>query len=743
MRQIPSKEQILAWIQDNPDQIGKREIARAFGLKGAERVALRDMLRDMEEDGSIERRRRRVRPAGHLPAVTMLIIDRADADGDLFARPKDWDNEDPPPPILYIARQGDPALVPGDRILAKLKVADGDALSYEARLIKKTGSGPRRRLGIYRADRSGGRVVPVDKRSDKEWLIPPGASEGARDGELVEAEAEETRRIGLPRARIIERLGDPGAPGQVSLIAIHQHGIPDAFPDAVIAEAEAAQFPSPDGRRDLRDIPFVTIDPADARDHDDAVAAMPDDDPANPGGHIVWVAIADVAALVPPGSALDREARLRGNSTYFPDRVAPMLPERLSADLCSLMADQDRPCMALRLVLSAEGDKRGHRFHRGVMRSRADLTYEQVQAEIDGRGSAATAAHADGIRALHAAWAATDSARRRRQPLDLDLPERRIELGEDGAVIGIPIRERLDAHRLIEEFMILANVAAAETLEAHRKSLLYRVHEEPDLERLDAMRETLDAFGLGLPKGQVLRTGDLNRLLNDARDTEAQELVHLQILRAQTQAYYAPENRGHFGLNLQRYAHFTSPIRRYADLIVHRALIAALGFGSDGQSADEAAALGAMGEAISRTERRSMEAERDTVDRYVAAYMAEREGAEFEGRINGIGRFGLFVKLSETGADGLVPISTLGAEYFRHDPEAQTLTGERSGRVLALGMHARVRLVEAVPVTGGLLFELIETAGVAPRSNRSSPKPRRRMVTRGRLSRAKSRRKRG
>ncbi|MEO0994916.1 MAG: ribonuclease R [Pseudomonadota bacterium] len=743
MRQLPTKEEILAWIRENPDQAGKREIARAFALKGADRAALKHVLRELEDEGAIERKRRRVRPAGHLPPVTMLIVDRADPDGDLYARPKDWESEDTPPPILYVHRPGDPALGPGDRILAKLKpVGEDGHLSYEARLIKKTGSGPRRMLGIFREDRKGGRVVPVDKRADREWQVPPGATGGARDGELVEAEAEETRRMGLPRARIVERVGDPSAPGQVSLIAIHQHGIPDAFPAEVLAEADAATLPGAAGRRDLREVPLVTIDPADARDHDDAVAALPDDDPANPGGHVVWVAIADVAALVPPGSALDREAQARGNSTYFPDRVAPMLPERLSADLCSLMAGVERPCMALRMVLAADGTKRSHHFVRGVMRSRADLTYEHAQAEFDGRGGPETEPLRAELSALHAAWRAADSARRRRQPLELDLPERRVELAPDGTVTGIPIRVRLDAHRLIEEFMILANVCAAETLEVHRRQLLYRVHEEPDPERLDALRETLDGVGLSLPKGQVLRTGDLNRLLDGARETEAQELVHLQVLRAQTQAYYAPENRGHFGLALAHYAHFTSPIRRYADLIVHRALIAALGLGEDGQTSEEATRLGAIGEAISKTERRSMEAERDTVDRYVAAYMAEREGAEFEGRINGIGRFGLFVKLAETGADGLVPISSLGQEYFRHDPEAQTLTGERSGRVLALGMHARVRLVEATPVTGGLIFELLEASGVAPRNPKGRNPSRRGRVQKGRLSRAKAGRKR-
>jgi len=744
MKAMPTKAEILDWIRDNPHSVGKREIARAFGLKGAERVALKRMLGELEDEGHIRNRRRKIGTHGHLPPVTVLIAEAPDSDGDLFARPKDWEGEHAPPRILYVPRRNDPALREGDRFLAKLHpVEDREALAYEARLIKKIGAGPRRMLGIFRAEAEGGRVVPVDKKSDREWLVPPGATRGAAEGELVEAHQIDGARMGLPRAKIAERVGDPGRPRQLSLIAIHQYDIPYDFPDTVLAEAEAAIETGPEGRTDLRALPLVTIDPEDARDHDDAVCAMADDDPANPEGHVVWVAIADVAAYVRPGSALDREAHRRGNSTYFPDRVAPMLPERLSGDLCSLHAGVDRPCLAVRLVLDRAGEVTAQAFHRGVMRSRASLTYEQAQSAAEGEPDAATAPlAAEAIAPLFAAYRAAARARDRRQPLDLDLPERRIELDDAGTVTAIPIRERLDAHRLIEEFMILANVAAATTLEARRRALLYRVHEEPDPEKLDTLRESVESIGLTLAKGQVTRTSDLNRLLAEARKTEAEELISLQVLRAQTQAYYSAENLGHFGLNLRAYAHFTSPIRRYADLVVHRALIAALGLGGDGQTREEADALPATAEHVSLTERRSMEAERDTTDRYVAHYMAEREGAEFWGKISGVARFGLFVKLDETGADGLVPVSTLGREYFAFDPEHRTLTGERSGKVLALGMRARVRLVEATPVTGGLIFDLLEAVGVAPRSDR--PETRRaaaRKPARQRAARAKAKRK--
>ncbi|MEM7505382.1 MAG: ribonuclease R [Pseudomonadota bacterium] len=725
MTRIPSKDELVAWLEENPSATGKREIARAFGIKGAGRIELKRLLREMQDEGLIQKRGRRVGAPGALPTVTMLRALGPDSDGDIFAEPMNWEGEGDPPRILFMPRKGDPALTEGDRFLAKLRPVEGEfALNYEARLIKKIGSGPRQMLGIYRKGPDGGRVVPIEKKADKEWLIPSGAGMDARDGELVEAESTGGPRMGLPRGKITSRLGDPGAPKQVSLIALHQHGIPDAFPNDVVAEAEAARDRAK-GREDLTTLDLLTIDPADARDHDDAVFAAPDDDPANPGGHVVWVAIADVAAYVRPGTKLDSEARTRGNSTYFPDRVSPMLPEKLSTDLCSLHEGVERPCLAVRMVLNAEGEKQSHRFTRGMMRSRASLSYEQARAAADGQAGAVPLGLEKVIAQLYTAYRAAATARDRRQPLDLDLPERRIELSDDGEVTAIRQRERLDAHRLIEEFMILANVAAAEELEALDRPCLYRVHEEPNAEKIDALRESVETLGLTLAKGQVLQTRHLNDLLRGARGTDAEEMVNLQVLRAQTQAYYSAENFGHFGLHLRRYAHFTSPIRRYADLLVHRALTGEL-------SDDDVERLAETASQISQTERRSMDAERDTIDRYLAHYLAGREGASFRGRISGIARFGLFVKLDETGADGLIPIGTLGREYFHFDAEALTLTGERSGRVLGLGMRAEVRLVEATPVTGGLIFELLSADGAAP-----SPRGRRRGGPKRKLAKSK------
>ncbi len=713
MSALPTKDQILAWISEHPTQGSKRDIAKAFGIKGADRIDLKRMLKELEDEGHLEKRRKTYRDPDKLPPVSVLQVMAPNADGDLFARPLEWHGEGPEPRVLLIPRASDPAMGEDDRILARLTEVKAEDHAYEARLIRRIGTNPRKVLGVFRKGAEGGRIVPIDKGVDKEWRVAAGSTHGAKDGELVEAEQAGPRsRLGLQSGRITDRLGDPTAPKAVSLIAIHQHGIPDEFPDEAIAEADRAKPMGLGTREDLRALPLITIDPSDARDHDDACFARADADPKNPGGHIVWVAIADVAAYVRPGSALDREARKRGNSTYFPDRVVPMLPDRLSGDLCSLHEGVPRPCIAVEMKLDAQGNKLSHRFTRGLMKSAASLNYTEVQAAQDGApNERCTPLMAEVIAPLFAAYEATRHARARRQPLDLDLPERQIVLSDEGQVLSVALKDRLDAHRLIEEFMILANVAAAEELFARRRPLLYRVHEEPDPTRLEALREVAQASGFTLAKGQVLQTRHLNALLAAAEGSEFDELINISTLRSMQQAYYHPENFGHFGLALKAYAHFTSPIRRYADLVVHRALITGHGWGGDGLSVDDIERLEATAEHISETERRSMLAERDTTDRYLAAYLSERVGNEFAGRISGIQRFGAFVKLDETGADGLVPVRGIGREFFHYDAKAQTLMGADSGLELSVGQEVTVRLAEAVPMTGGLMLELIEVGG--------------------------------
>jgi ribonuclease R len=716
---FPSKDDLLAFIRQAPGKIGTREVARAFGLKNADRAILKRMLRQLADAGLIERRRKKLHHPGSLPHVVVSDITARDSDGELIALPSEWDEAEhgPAPRIrVRIPRRARPSEVAGVGDRALLRVEESgekdDAIRYSGRVIKLIDRGRQRVLGIFRAaPGGGGRLAPINKKEvGRELAIPPGAGGDARDGDLVAVEVAARRSgYGLPSARVTERLGSLASERAISLIAIHAHSIPHVFPPAVIAEAEAAKPARLAGREDWRTLPLVTIDPADAKDHDDAVHAVRDDDPNNPGGFVITVAIADVAHYVRPGSALDREALIRGNSVYFPDRVVSMLPERISNDLCSLRPGEDRAALGVRIVVGADGRKRSHSFHRVLMRSAARLSYVQAQAAIDGWPDETTGPLlASVLEPLYSAYRALKRARDARAPLDLDLPERKIVLTAHNTVDRVMTPERLDAHRLIEEFMILANVAAAETLERVRVPLIYRVHDEPDPERVNALREFLQSIDISFSKGGALRAEHFNRILARVKGRDVEKLVNEVVLRTQAQAEYAAENYGHFGLNLRRYAHFTSPIRRYADLIVHRGLIRTvrLGDGSLPQEQD-VAALGEIGAQISAAERRAMKAERETFDRLLAHFLADRIGATFEGHISGATRAGLFVKLDDTGADGFVPARTIGADYFRYHEDRHALIGTRSGETYRLGDAVTVRLVEAAPVAGALRFELL------------------------------------
>ena len=710
---LPSKQDILDFLATATGEAGKRELARAFGVKGGDRIALKELLRDMTDNGLIAGSRRKLTRPGVLLPVTVLEIVARDADGEFIARPATWDEEHGPAPRVLMAeskRDVGPVAGIGDRVLARITALGADAdYPYQARTIKRLARARGQALGIFRALSGGAGVVdPVDRKQLKEWPVPRGQTDEAENGELVRFELTRSSRMGVQTAHITERLGNPAAQQITSLIAVHAHGIPDAFPEAVLAEAQAANEPDLKRREDLRQLPLLTIDPSDARDHDDAVWAEADPNPANRGGFVVIVAIADVASYVRPGSALDKEARKRGNSVYFPDRVVPMLPERISNDLCSLIDNEPRACLAVRMIFDKDGRKLSHRFLRALMRSAASLTYEQAQSAIDGRLDEVTGPLLETVlRPLWGAYASLARARTERGPLELDLPERKILLDDNGRVRGVASPPRLDAHRLIEEFMIAANVAAAETLEAKRSPLIYRVHDSPSKEKLAALSEFLNTIGIKLPKSGTLKPAQFNRILADTRATPTAELVGEVILRSQAQAEYKAANFGHFGLNLRRYAHFTSPIRRYADLIVHRALVRAIGAGSDGLTDAEMNELDEISSHISDTERRAMAAERETADRLIAAYLADRIGAKFQARVSGLVRTGLFVRLTETGADGFVPASSIGHEYFFHDEVRQALVGEDTGLAYRLGDLVEVRLVEAIPTAGALRFEML------------------------------------
>lgn len=705
---LPDRETLIRYLAEAGEQ-GKADIARAFGLKGVERRMLREMLQELEAAGELGRRGRRgFVKAGDLPPVGVADVVDRDADGELYVQLAKG-GEDAPKAVLVPDRKADRGPAPGigDRLLVKFARA-GEG--WEARLIKRLDSGgPGRVLGVVRKAARETRIEPVDRRSKDVLIIPPAFAETLRDGDLVLATPERgEHRYGPQRGKVLETIGREDDPRAASLIAIHAHGVPTGFSETVEREAEDQALPTLKGREDLRQVPFITIDPADARDHDDAVYAERDESADNAGGWIVWVAIADVAAYVRPGTALDREARAKGNSTYFPDRVEPMLPEVLSNGLCSLKAGESRACLAVRMVFSQDGRKLSHRFVRGLMRSHAKLAYEQAQAAIDGQPDEVTGPIMDRILyPLWNAYAAMLKGRQRRAPLAIESPERRVRMDPEGGIASIEPRVSLEAHRLIEEMMIQANVAAAETLEQTRTPLIYRVHEAPSQEKIFNLADFLQTLGKPWSKGEPATTKRFNRLLEEMRETPHAEVVNEVVLRSQMQAIYSPENIGHFGLNLDRYAHFTSPIRRYSDLIVHRGLIRALKLGSDGLTDREIAELPAIAEKVTETERRSMAAERDAMDRYMAAFLSDRVGGVFPGRITGVTRFGLFIRLAETGADGLVPVSSLGDEYFTHDDRAHALVGERTGRRWPLGKAVEVRLREATPVTGGLLFEML------------------------------------
>lgn len=692
----------------------------------------------MKEDGQIQRGGRRYSEPGSLPPVAVVVIIGPDMDGEIIARPMTWD-EEIEPPVIYMApeKRGAPALAPGDRVLARLTRAEDK--SFEGRTIRRIGQSAERVMGVYSLVEGQGRLKSTNRRAKGEYFVSRVDSLGAQEGDLVRAEVLPGRRSGLRLAKVLELLDTEGGAASISLIAVLDHEIPTEFSPEALDLANAAKVATlklgKGNREDLRDIPLVTIDGADARDFDDAVFAEPDTDKKNPGGWHLIVAIADVAWYVRPGDALDREAYTRSNSVYFPDRVVPMLPEVLSNGWCSLKPEEERPCMAAHIWINKDGELVAHRFVRALMKSQARLTYGQVQAAHDGNPDETTASLLESvISPLYGAFEALSNARKKRGVLELELPERRIIIGNDGKVDRVEMRERFDSHKLIEEFMITANVAAAETLEKKRQPCMYRIHDEPSMDKMEGLRQFLDSLSIRLAKGQVIRAETFNRILDKVRDTPHANLVNDVVLRSQSQAEYAPENIGHFGLALRRYCHFTSPIRRYADLLVHRALISGMGLGEGGLK-DGLEDFSRIGEHISKNERRAAAAERSAVDRFAASFLAEKVGTVFSGRINGVTRFGLFITLDDTGADGLVPVGSLGDDYFVHDEAGHLLQGRKSKQIYRLGDNVDVMLMEADPVSGSMVMHILDTG---PNMSSGSSKPRAKNQKNTRKSKSKS-----
>lgn len=772
---LPSREEILAFIADHPGRTNKRDIAQHFGLRGADKIGLKTLLKELEAEGIVEKRGRRFAQGGSLPSVTLLSIIGLDSEGDLIAVPDQWDEEayGEAPRVLVPARSSrqssarssrqssaqSSVLAPGlnDRVLARISRSPGrpeeplgglpgpeaidddvsasepsdepTPFSYRAEIIKVLGPRRSRVLGVLRFDGDRFYLAPID-RKQRELTLERESLKEAETGDLIAVEPLSSGRFGPTRARLIERIGSMNSEHAISTIALLDHQIPNVFPQNVIVEADQAVPAAYGERDDWRAIPFITIDPADAKDHDDAVFASADDNPDNPGGVIVLVAIADVAAYVTPGSALDGEAQKRGNSVYFPDRVVPMLPERISNNLCSLRAGEDRPALAVKMVFDREGTKVSHQFHRVLIRSEGQLSYQLAQAAMDegGHGDVPEALYEAVLKPLYAAYACLSRGRAARQPLELDLPEKKIVLNDDGSVQSVFVPPRLDSHKLIEEFMIQANVSAAETLEKAQKPVVYRIHDAPSREKLASLKDFLATLNLTGPGVGAVKPARFNTLIAKVAGREHSELVNEVILRSQAQAEYGCDNIGHFGLNLRRYAHFTSPIRRYADLLVHRLLISALKLGDDGLPPAQERQLHQIAGDITVTERRAMAAERDTVDRLVSHFLADQVGARFKGKITGVVKSGLFVRLHESAADGYIPAATLGAEFFVFDEMKRSLIGERSGETYRLGDQVEVLLKEAEPLAGALRFEMITpgSKGKPPTRRRGGPSRRHR-----------------
>jgi ribonuclease R len=714
---LPSREQLRDFLRSAPGRVGKSDIARHFGLTSEQRPALRELLRSLKEAGhAAPAGRKGIAAPDRLPDMTVLEVIGTDPDGDPIARPVQWDAAHGPPPVIHMAREpkGQPALAPKERVLARLRFTGGN--TYEGRTFKRLPAAVATRiLGVFEE----GRIIPTDRRQRGEWHVPPEHANGAKPGAIVLAEPlPSTRHFGPRPARIIEVLGRMGEPKSVSLVCIHAHGIPDVFPAEAVEEAERAKGVTKRGREDLRNVPLITIDGEDARDFDDAVWAEPQG-----SGWRCLVAIADVAHYVKPGSALDREAWARGNSVYFPDRVVPMLPEALSNGWCSLRPAEDRGCLFVEMTIDADGALGAHRFGRGIMRSAARLTYEQVQQARD-EGTTPEGVPPGLIGHLYGAFQAFLRDRARRGTLELEVPERRVMLSPEGRVLGVVPRARLDSHRLIEEFMVAANVCAATELERLHQPCMYRVHDRPSDAKLEGLRQFLEGLGMKLPQRDRIHPRDFGGILAAVKDKPEERLVNETVLRSQSQAAYSPDNLGHFGLALARYAHFTSPIRRYADLLVHRALIKGLGLGTGpaaGALSDaETARFPDTGEHITQTERRAAMAERDAVDRYLAAFMADRVGHMFDARISGVTRFGLFVTVEENGASGIVPFAALPDDRWQLDEAGRAMTGRNTGLTFTLGQAVEVRLAEATPRTGGMVFAILQGA---PRASRPSRRP--------------------
>ena len=726
---LPDDDLLIAFITEQPTAPKVKEIAKAFKLRPDQRAPLRKKLKKMAEKGVLKSLDgRRVTGPQNLPSVAPLEVVSINDDGDAIALPIDDNTEDnKEPPLILIAPEGRRGgkrartFGKGDRVLAQLTLIGPD--QYDAKVIRKMDNHRDRLFGLVFKTRNGYGLEPIERSARSSLdLVAPNETMPFSDGDMIEAEVIKAPGYGRKTAKAVRNLGPADEAGSFSALAIAEFDIRHVFPDDVIRDAEAALPPVLDRREELRDIPLVTIDGADARDFDDAVFAEPHGD----GGYRMMVAIADVSHYVSQGSPLDKEARLRGNSVYLPDQVIPMLPEALSNGLCSLVPGEDRACLAVEMIIDNAGNKTSHRFTRGLMRSHARLTYDAVEQYRLGLDTDPPCGLSpDLFDHLFGAYALRAKVRQERSALDLDLPEKRVQFDEHGSPVAITKKSQSVSQKLIEEFMILANVAAAETLEGANALCVFRAHEPPAPDKADGLRDVAKEMGLSFPKGQVIRPKHFNDLLDAAKkleDPAAKQLINETVLRTQSQADYRITNPGHFGLALRRYAHFTSPIRRYADLMVHRSIINHIGAEAIPTPLHDDAAETCTN--ISETERRAASAERRTIDRFATKLVEREAGHIVEGRVNTVTNFGAFIEIGDTGAEGLLPLGKLPDDFFDVDTAAATIRGRKTGITIKTGDVIDVMVVDIQPLKASITLAWADGGGMMHRrSNKGGKGP--------------------
>lgn len=704
---LPSREYIMQLLGGESGPVKVERLHELLEVSEEQEIEhLRRRLRAMERDGQILRDRR-----GALGLISRMDLVRGRVqghkDGFGFVIPDDGSDD------LYLHTRQMRKVLDGDRVLVREAGQDRRG-RREGVIVEVLERGTSSVVGRYREEGGVAFVAPDNKRIHQDILIPAEGRGQAVSGQIVVAEITQhpTQRNG-PIGRIASVLGEHLAAGMEVEIAVRNHSIPHQFPDAVLAEADAlpdeVQETDKHGRFDFRDLPLVTIDGEDARDFDDAVFC----EPVRGGGWRLLVAIADVSHYVRVGTALDDEARERGNSVYFPGQVIPMLPEKLSNGLCSLNPDVDRLCMVADLRISAKGKTTEFKFVEGVMRSRARLTYTTVAAVLrkpNGRKAKAFRERFPDLerelKNLHALFAVLRDAREKRGAIDFDTVETKVMFGDDRKIEKIVPVERNDAHKLIEECMLAANVAAASFLKKHKLQALFRVHEGPKPEKLETLRQFIGEFGLNMSGGEKPTPKDYQKLSHAISERPDRHLIQTVMLRSMRQAVYSPENVGHFGLAYDSYAHFTSPIRRYPDLLVHRGIRSIIRskrrskhVGRVSGVADlpiakiypyQSADMERIGELCSRSERRADEATRDALDTLKCEYMLEHVGEIFEGTISAVTGFGLFIELDDVYIEGLVHISNLNSDYYHLDAAKHRLLGERSRKAYRLGDRLKV-----------------------------------------------------